>query len=1044
MKKITWFVLFFLVFMAKEGKAQLLTQNFDTALTWTVGHPTGTSDNLGWSRVTEGYNPSTTPFAGEGMAMLNTYGIITGNSYDLNSPSIAFAGGSYRVSFKMYRDSGYAGALDNIEVYYNTSPTSAGGVLLGKVHRSIESTPTVTESGWYTYNFNIPGNPNGTGYISLLGNSFWGNNIFIDNIAVELQPTCLAPTDLTATIASNSATISFAASLSSPANGYQYELRTSGEPGSGTTGLVASGTQAGLSTSLNSLVPNTLYVFYVKAICSLTDSSSWEGKNFKTLPSPPVNDTCTGATTLVVNNDLNCTNITSGTLLGATASGESTPTTIGVPDDDVWYKFTATSTFLKFTLSDIQESATGLVTEILGGNCGGALYNIAISDADSFRVSDLTIGEVYYLRVFSRTEAANPTTTFKICISTLPAFPANDNCSTATLLTPSANTTCANGVSGSTISATQSIEGCQGNADDDVWYKFVATATLHSVMISDIIGSTNIIVEAFDACNGTSIKCQYYSSDLVALGDLTVGNTYYFRIYTYDIDLGASFTVCVVTPPAPPANDSPSNASVLIASSNSYCSNALAGTTISASHSAQYTCDTYSKDVWYTFIPAASGTYYLTSNLTSTSFSESFVSIYSGTPGSLIQLNTSCYTSSINEALVAGTTYYISVASPSAEGINFSLCAFLQPNAPANDQIANADVLTASPDSSTCTNAVSGTTLLATHSSDYLCDTYAIDVWYTFTPATTGEYNFKRSVISGSGDGFLSIYSGTAGNLTRLNPFCYSPTILGQVLTAGITYYVSVSSSSSSYLSFALCASLAPPAPANDECENAITLTPSGTFAQSAIVATNGSATRNPSSPDPESVIYPCDAFNYSTSGRDVWFKVIAPASGTLTIETGTNNDQSLQNTALYAYRGTSCTALTYINCSGDIGRGNNFSRVYLSDLTPGETITARVWGYNGTQGSFKIGAYDASLATPSFDNNSFKAYPNPVKDILNLSYSQEMTNVSIFNLLGQQVIDKTLNDSKAQVDMSGLSKGIYLVKVTVDNQVKTIKVIKE
>lgn len=1044
MKKSTCFVLFFLVFMANEGTAQLLTQNFDSALTWAVGHPMGASENSGWSRVTQGINPETAPFSGEGMAMFNAYGIVNGNSYDLTSPGIAFAGGSYRVSFKMFRDNDYLTTADNVEVYYGTMPTSVDGTLLGQVNRSVEGTPAVGAPGWYTYSFNIPGNPNGTGYISLLANSFWGNNIFIDSISVELQPTCPAPVTLAAAIALETATISFAAPPSLPANGYQYELRTSGEPGSGATGLVASGAQTGLSTSLNSLVPNTAYVFYVRAICSPTDSSSWEGITFRTLPAPPVNDGCMGATTLNVNADSSCTNTTSGTLLGATASGESTPTAIGVPDDDVWYRFTATSAFLKFTLSDIQGSATSLVTEVLGGSCGGQLYNVAISDADSFRVGGLTVGEVYYLRVFSMEPAASPTTTFRLCVSTLPPAPSNDNCSTATLLTPSANTTCSNGASGSTVSGTASLAGCQGNADDDVWYKFVATATLHSVLVSDITGATNIIVEATEDCNGNSISCQHYSSDMVTLGDLNIGNTYYFRIYTYDVDLGASFTVCVLTPPAPPANDSPSNASVLPASLDSYCSNALAGTTISASHSAQYACDTYSKDVWYVFTPATSGTYYFSGNLTSTSFSENFVSIYSGTPESLVQLNANCYASAINQALAAGTAYYISVASPGSEGINFSLCAFLQPAPPANDGISNAAALTVSPDASTCANAVLGTTLLATYSPDYSCDAFAVDVWYAFTPASTGEYNLTRSVLSGSGNGFISIYSGTPGNLTKLNPYCYSTTVLGQALTAGTPYYVSVSSSPASYSSFALCVSAAPAAPANDECENAITLTPGGNFDQSAIVATNGSATRNPASPNPENVTYPCDAFNYSTAGRDVWFKAIAPASGTLTIETGTNNDQSLQNTALYAYGGNSCAALAYISCSGDIGRGNNFSRVNLSGLTPGETIIARVWGYDGTQGTFKIGAYDASLAAPSFDIDSFKAYPNPVRDMLNLSYSQEMTDVSIFNLLGQRVIARTLNYSKAQIDLSDLSKGAYLVKVTVGDQVKTVRVLKE
>ncbi|MNE73768.1 hypothetical protein D3C80_1697960 [compost metagenome] len=70
--------------------------------------------------------------------------------------------------------------------------------------------------------------------------------------------------------------------------------------------------------------------------------------------------------------------------------------------------------------------------------------------------------------------------------------------------------------------------------------------------------------------------------------------------------------------------------------------------------------------------------------------------------------------------------------------------------------------------------------------------------------------------------------------------------------------------------------------------------------------------------------------------------------------------------------------------------------------------------------------------------------YPNPVKDVLTLSYSQNITNVSIFNLLGQQVINKALDNSEAQIDMSVLPQGAYLVKVNVQNQVKTIKVIKE
>lgn len=85
------------------------------------------------------------------------------------------------------------------------------------------------------------------------------------------------------------------------------------------------------------------------------------------------------------------------------------------------------------------------------------------------------------------------------------------------------------------------------------------------------------------------------------------------------------------------------------------------------------------------------------------------------------------------------------------------------------------------------------------------------------------------------------------------------------------------------------------------------------------------------------------------------------------------------------------------------------------------------------------------NLSTEDFAGvNKLKAYPNPVKDFLNLSYSQDISEVAIFNLLGQQLFSKKINATESQINMSNLSKGTYLVKVTVDNEVKTIKIIKE
>jgi hypothetical protein len=83
-------------------------------------------------------------------------------------------------------------------------------------------------------------------------------------------------------------------------------------------------------------------------------------------------------------------------------------------------------------------------------------------------------------------------------------------------------------------------------------------------------------------------------------------------------------------------------------------------------------------------------------------------------------------------------------------------------------------------------------------------------------------------------------------------------------------------------------------------------------------------------------------------------------------------------------------------------------------------------------------------LGRNNFDAAAFRYYPNPVKDVLNLSYSADITSVTVYNLLGQQVLSKELNATAGTVDMSALQDGTYLVNVTSGDSVEIIKVIKK
>ena len=92
----------------------------------------------------------------------------------------------------------------------------------------------------------------------------------------------------------------------------------------------------------------------------------------------------------------------------------------------------------------------------------------------------------------------------------------------------------------------------------------------------------------------------------------------------------------------------------------------------------------------------------------------------------------------------------------------------------------------------------------------------------------------------------------------------------------------------------------------------------------------------------------------------------------------------------------------------------------------------------------FPVTVYDLAMGTPSWTNFNFKAVPNPVNDILNLSSAEIITDVTVYNLLGQEVMTKSINTAASQINVSGLSNGTYLMKVRGNNFIKTIKVIKQ
>jgi hypothetical protein len=143
--------------------------------------------------------------------------------------------------------------------------------------------------------------------------------------------------------------------------------------------------------------------------------------------------------------------------------------------------------------------------------------------------------------------------------------PANDSCATATTLTSSSS---CNFTSGTVLNATASGIGkasCDGYSGTpnlfDVWYRFTAVSTSQTVTVAPATAGGDPVVSVYGSCGGTSLGCSDSGgtggTETVNLNSLSVGSTYYVRVYDYGAaepaGSDANFQICV-TGTAAPAN----------------------------------------------------------------------------------------------------------------------------------------------------------------------------------------------------------------------------------------------------------------------------------------------------------------------------------------------------------------------------------------------------------------------------------------------------------------------------------------------------------
>lgn len=87
-----------------------------------------------------------------------------------------------------------------------------------------------------------------------------------------------------------------------------------------------------------------------------------------------------------------------------------------------------------------------------------------------------------------------------------------------------------------------------------------------------------------------------------------------------------------------------------------------------------------------------------------------------------------------------------------------------------------------------------------------------------------------------------------------------------------------------------------------------------------------------------------------------------------------------------------------------------------------------------------------ASLGTVEIDGKtSLKYYPNPVKNIFNVSGNQSIASLDFYNLAGQNVLSQKFDSKDISIDLSRLTTGNYIARINYkDGSSKTIKVVKQ
>lgn len=166
------------------------------------------------------------------------------------------------------------------------------------------------------------------------------------------------------------------------------------------------------------------------------------------------------------------------------------------------------------------------------------------------------------------------------------------------------------------------------------------------------------------------------------------------------------------------------------------------------------------------------------------------------------------------------------------------------------------------------------------------------------------------------------------------------------------------------------------------------------------------------------------------------YFNVIFQLNSSLTVE---------------VYDGSSWVEVFNVvgDAAGTSGGPDDMFLNEVIDITPYANALFQVRFTYDDAGDWSFGAgvdnviVDGNLSLSENNIDGFNYYFNQQSQNLTINASEPFSNISVFNVLGQQVVNKNLSSTNEVINLSSIKSGVYIVNIIANGQTTTFKLAK-